>query len=256
MDTTTKKLEGPAITILMLTYNRADFLPTALKSVLSQTYTNWELVVIDDGSTDTTHALMETYTDTRIRYIHHHENAGLFVRRAESLSYANSPYTAVLDSDDYWTTTTKLAEQVSFLENHPNYVAIGTQAVLINVQGIMFGHHTIATSDGVIRKKILRRNQFVHSSLLIRTEILKKTTGYQPTLAEDLELILQLGTFGKLANLPDIHTAHRVHTGSQNDHGRTMAWAVARIVFVYAQKYPQGLVGIAYSALRILRSYI
>jgi glycosyltransferase involved in cell wall biosynthesis len=244
------------VSILMLTYNRAHFLPEAIDSVVQQTYQNWELVIIDDGSTDGTSGLMASYTDPRMRYIRHEDNAGLFVRRAESLSYATGTYTAILDSDDYWVTDTKLAEQVDFLENNQEHVIVGTQTNIIDEHGTFIKKHTVATTDKDIRDKILIRNQFVHSSLLIRTETLKQTAGYQPTLAEDLELILHLGLLGKLANLADFHTAHRVHTGSQNDHGRTMALAVTRIVSKYIKKYPNGLFGKTFSILRILRSYI
>ena len=256
MDTTTEITPTPLVSILMLTYNRADFLPEAIESVLRQTYSNWELVVIDDGSTDTTSVVMANYTDPRIKYIKHENNAGLFVRRAESLSYAVGTYTAVLDSDDYWVTNTKLAEQVAFLNENPEHVVIGTPALVIDSNGATLKKHAVATTDQNIRNKILIRNQFIHSSLLIRTEALKKTTGYQPTLAEDLELILQLGLLGKLANLPDFHTAHRVLQGSQNDRGRTMAKAVTKIVSTYIHKYPNGLFGKLFSILRILRSYL
>jgi glycosyltransferase involved in cell wall biosynthesis len=256
MDTTTENLTAPLVTILMLTYNRAHFLPAAIESVLGQTYTNWELVVIDDGSTDTTVELMKKYSDARIRYIRHEQNAGLFVRRKKSLAYATGIYTAVLDSDDYWTTQTKLTEQVTFLENHTEYVVVGTQTELIDAQGHSRGQHFVATTDNAIRHKILSRNQFVHSSLLIRTAALKKTTGYQATLAEDLELILQLGTLGKVANLSQVHTAHRVHSGSQNDHGRAMALAVDTIVSAHAQHYPNSWRGKIFSKLRLLKSYV
>jgi glycosyltransferase involved in cell wall biosynthesis len=255
MDTTPEKLTSPLVTILMLTYNRAHFLPEAIKSVLIQTYQNWELVILDDGSTDTTPQLMEMYTDPRIHYVRHEQNAGLFARRTESLSFTLGTYTAILDSDDYWTADTKLAEQVAFLEEQPDYVVVGTQATLITAEGTPHGTHSVLTADTDIRNKILTRNQFIHSSLLIRTEALKKTHGYQPTLAEDLELILQLGAFGKFANLPYPHTAHRVHAGSQNDHGRAMAQAVEKIVSTYKEKYPHGWYGVFFSKLRLLKSF-
>src|SRR3989344_753353 len=256
MDTTTEIKTKPLVTILMLTYNRAHFLPEAIQSVLRQTYQNWELIVIDDGSTDTTGVVMASYTDPRIRYIKHESNAGLFASRAESLSYATSTYTAVLDSDDYWIADTKLAEQVAFLNENPEHVVVGTHALVIDSNGVTLNKHEVATTDQDIRNKILIRNQFIHSSLLIRTEALKKTAGYQPTLAEDLELILQLGLLGKLANLPDFHTAHRILTGSQNDRGRTMAMAVTKIVSKYINKYPNGVFGKLFSLLRVLRSYL
>lgn len=238
----------------MLTYNRAHFLPQAIQSVLAQTYQNWELVVIDDGSTDTTKELVASFPDPRILYIRHDNNAGLFARRAESLNYAMGTYTAVLDSDDYWTQNTKLEEQVTFLEAHTDHVVVGTNAFIVTETGSVIGEAHYANSDEVIRKKILPRNQFIHSSILMRTSALKNTTGYQPTLAEDLELILQLGTFGKLANISKPYTAHRVHAKSENDHGMKMALAVDKIITAHKKEYPHYLLGKGMSYLRLTQA--
>lgn len=256
MDTATKKLNAPLVSILMLTYNRAHFLSEAIECVTGQTYENWELTVIDDGSTDNTKELMIGFSDPRIHYIRHESNAGLFVRRAESLSYVKGVYTAILDSDDYWTSPTKLAEQVAFLESNPEYVLVGTMTTLVDDKGALIGEYRTATTDAEIRAKILTRNQFTHSSLLIRTSALLKTLGYQATLAEDLELVLALGTHGKLANLPQLYTAHRVHTGSQNDRGLKMARAVDKIITSYAHTYPNALFAKVFSKIRLLRGYL
>ncbi len=240
----------------MLTYNRAHFLPEAIKSVLTQTYQNWQLVVIDDGSTDTTEELMMSYHDPRILYIRHENNAGLFVRRAESLSYAVGTYTAVLDSDDYWTQNTKLEEQVTFLETHTDHAVVGTNAHIVTETGSMTDETHYANHDEAIRKKILIRNQFIHSSILMRTAVLKQTNGYQSTLAEDLELILQLGTLGKMANLEGVYSAHRVHTKSENDHGSKMASAVDTIITLHKKEYAGYWLGKGMSYLRRTRAVI
>lgn len=236
----------------MLTYNRASFISEAITSVLTQTFTDWELTIIDDGSTDDTPTIVASFADARIRYVAHKTNAGLFARRAESLKHATEKYTAILDSDDYWTDKNKLAQQVAFLEANPEYVVVGTKAVIINKTGATIGSTQYATTDQLIRRAILTRNQFVHSSIVLRTAALAKTIGYQPTLAEDLELILQLGVVGKLANLSEEHTAHRVHTGSQNDRGIQMATAVHRIIKTHKNQYPGYLCALTTSYLRLL----
>jgi glycosyltransferase involved in cell wall biosynthesis len=231
----------PPVSILMLTYNRAHFIHEAIASVVNQTYQNWELFVIDDGSTDDTQVMVTAFGDSRIKYIKHEENAGLFVRRKESLDYASGKYTAILDSDDVWTEPNKLTDQVNFLETYLNYVVVGTQTILIDEKGQRLGQSNFSTNNAEIRSKILVRNQFTHSSILMRTEALKKTDGYLPTLAEDLELILQLGNIGLLANLPSFYTAHRVHANSANDHGLKMAVAVNSIVYKHANEYPRSI---------------
>jgi len=236
----------------MLTYNRAHFVREAVLSVISQTYANWELIIIDDGSKDDTKSVIENLGDKRIRYIKHEDNLGLHARRRQSLSYVTGEYTAVLDSDDYWTSPTKLASQVDFLEENKDHVVVGTMTKLIDAAGKDLGTCNFAASDTEIRKRILIRNQFTHSSILIRTEALKRTGGYQPTLAEDLELILQLGNLGQMANLNSYATAHRVHSDSENDHGLKMVGAVHQIIFNYRNFYPNYPLARAKSYLRLI----
>lgn len=227
----------PLVSIIMLTYNRVQYLEKAIKSVISQTYTNWELIIIDDGSTDTTAALVKNIEESRVRYIKHENNAGLHARRKESLSYPKGSYVAVLDSDDFWISSTKLQEQVDWLEEHIDCVLVGTFASLVDTEGTAFGTAKYETGDVTIRNKILQRNQFTHSAVMIRRDALQQTKGYQPILAEDLELFLQLGKLGTFANIPAPMTAHRVHEQSENDHGIKMCSAVHKIIARH-QTYP------------------
>jgi len=241
MDTTSENVNfvqhQPLVSILLLTYNRARYLKDAIASVIKQTHTNWELIIIDDGSTDSTKEVVQSFGESRIRYVRHAENAGLHARRKESLGYVKGEFVAVLDSDDYWVDEDKLAFQVAHLEEQTECVLIGTFAILVDETGTQIGQRDFATGDHSIRERILQKNQFIHSSVLMRTATLKKTRGYQPLLAEDLELFLQLGKLGTFANLPGYMTAHRVHAESENDHGIKMCSAVHRIIKRH-QDYP------------------
>ena len=241
----------------MLTYNRSHFISEAIQSVIKQNYTNWELIIIDDGSIDDTEKLIGRFNDSRINYIKHTKNLGLFIRRKESLNYIKGEYTAILDSDDYWISDKKITEQVNFLEKNPKHVAIGTMTTLVDSKNNVIGQSLFSNTDNAIRKKILIRNQFTHSSILFRSETLKKTLGYQPTLAEDLELILQIGSFGKFANLDGFYTAHRgLHDSSMNDRGLKMALAVHSIILKHRENYPNALIAILFSFIRLTKGYI
>lgn len=251
---TTAKINTPLVSILMLTYNRAHFLPAAVESVLSQTYPNWELFIIDDGSTDETPQTVSRYDDGRIKFIHHEKNGGLFARRKESLSYATGEYVAILDSDDYWPDPNKIAKQVEHMVNNPNCAVVGTQTILVDKDGKKLSNYLVCTDDKSIRNRILIQNQFVHSSLLLRKTMLEKTLGYQPTLAEDLELVLQLGVHGTFNNLDSLSTAHRVHGDSQNDHGPKMAEAVVNIIKTHGRNYPFPLLAKIFSQLRLFKA--
>ncbi len=242
--------ETPLVSVLMLTYNRALYLKEAIASVLAQTYQNFELIIIDDGSTDNTAEVVDSYQDSRIRYIKHENNAGLFARRKESLSYAQGEYIAVLDSDDLWIDTDKLTKQVEAMVDEPTLAVVGTQVRLIDEKGQTLRDYFYHTRDQKIRQNILLRNQFTHSAVLMRADFVKKTLGYQPTLAEDLELFLQLGKLGTFKNLESIATAHRVHGNSMNDHGPKMSKAVYEIVIKHKDSYPHKIVGLLVSWLR------
>ena len=229
----------PHVTILMLTYNRATFIREAIESALGQSYSNFTLVIIDDGSTDETPSLVATYHDNRIRYIRHEENAGLYARRRESLSYVTGTYAAILDSDDVWTDPEKLAAQVAYLEAHPKCVLVGTGFRMIDSAGVPGKEVHYAATDDAIRRRILIRQQFANSSILMRASALAETEGYLPYApAEDYELCLQLGLVGLFANLPITALAYRVHgasaTSKQHHHLRQI-W---RVVGLHRTHYP------------------
>ena len=105
MDTTTKKLNSfnsPLVSVLMPTYNRAHYIREALSSVLMQSYKNFELIILDDGSTDDTEKVVIEFNDSRIKYVKDSVNRGIVYRRNESLKLAKGKYLAILDSDDVW----------------------------------------------------------------------------------------------------------------------------------------------------------
>ena len=240
MDTTSKGLEEqPLVTVLVLSYNRARYIAEAIDSVLSQSYQNFELVIIDDGSTDQTCDILSKYTDPRIQTMLHNENAGLHARRAESLTYVTGKYTAVLDSDDLWTSVDKLAQQVAYMEANPGCAVVGTFITLMSPDGTTIGTNSYHSTDAEIRGSILSRNQFTHSSVLMRTALLRDAPGYRDTgLAEDLDLFLQLGLVGTFANLPHHMTSYRIHTESFNPQKQAMARAVLGIIQTHKHEYP------------------
>lgn len=226
----------------MLTYNRAHFLREAINSVLTQSYQNLELIIIDDGSTDATYSVIGEFSDPRIRYIQHTDNQGLTMRRKESLTHAQGVYTAVLDSDDIWTDSEKIEAQIHYMEEHPHCAVIGTFIALIDEYGKTIGNNHYKTTDASIRSHILVRNQFAHSCVLMRTSHIRKTAGYQDfPIGEDLDLFLQLGTVGTFANLPLETTAYRIHTNKASGKRSTVARAVLAIIKKHKDAYPNYL---------------
>jgi len=253
MDTTPQILTNPLVSIIMLTYNRANYIELAIQSVLDQTYQNWELLVLDDGSTDNTPEVMKRYsTDTRIKYIQDPVNKGLGRKRNESLSFPTGTYVAILDSDDLWTNNTKLAAQVAHLEANPLIAVVGTQITLIDAEGVQFGTGSYLLDDTSIRSNILVRNQFAHSSVMMRKSMLDKTAGYRAIYApsEDLDLFLQLGQFGTFANLPGTMLAYRVHKKGESALKSKVVRVVLLAIAAHKSEYPNYL--LAYTKFNLM----
>ncbi len=223
----------------MLTYNRAWSIGEAISSVLSQTYTNFELIIIDDGSTDNTREIVTGFADPRIKYINHEANQGLMARRKESLAAASGVYVAVLDSDDVWCDNNKLTEQINYLETNPETAIIGTNIIMIDSHGTEVGRNSYYTDDASIRNNILIRNQFAHSSVVMRKSLLEKTQGYGNfPVAEDLALFLDLGQYGTFANLLSYSTKYRINNNGEGSDKIKIISNVLAIIKLHKNTYP------------------
>lgn len=129
---------GDLVSIIMPSYNTAKFISETIESVLAQTYTNWELIIVDDCSSDDTDAVVEKYCDQRIRYLKNEKNSGAAVSRNNALREAKGRWIAFLDSDDLWMPE-KLEKQIAFMEkngyafSYTNYYEIDEQSQPLNV---------------------------------------------------------------------------------------------------------------------------
>ena len=229
---------SPLVSILMLTYNRAQFIEAALQSVFAQTYPEWELIIIDDGSTDNTAEVIARFPDKRIRYLKHTENLGLLIRRQESVHSGTGKYIAILDSDDLWLDPQKLEKQVEYMEQNPTCAVIGTFAATLTESGERQAVLGYPTTDDTLRPRLLCGSQFTHSSVMMRMETIKKTAGYRFPLAEDFDLFMQLGQHGTLANLPLVMTGYRIHQKSESRKRRAMIETALKIIKIHRHHYP------------------
>lgn len=253
----------PLVSIMMTTYNRADYTRLAILSILAQSYQNWELLVLDDCSSDNTGEMVAGYStnDARIKYLPAPENLGITKNRNRGFEFANGKYIAILDCDDIWTDPEKLKAQVTFLESNPEYVVVGTGVDIINHVGDKIGSLRYFTEDTDIRRKMLGRNQFTHSATLIRAEALPSRRPYDESGAvsiwEDYDLFLRLGLNGKLANLPENMTAYRVHDSNiSKEHRRSGALAHLDIIKRYNEHYPGYYLALLKGYLRLVLAWI
>lgn len=208
----------PKISIILITYNRSRFISEAIESVLAQSFSDWELLIIDDASTDDTRKIIENLIETekRIKYFFNKTNIGISKSRNMGLSLAQGKYIAIIDSDDIWDDSNKLKSQYNFLENNRDYALLGGGVIVINQNGQEIKKYYNPESDEKIRKKMLIKNPFAHSSVMYLKKAAVDLGGYDPKLKtlEDYDLYLKIGAKHKLYNLKKYFSKYRVHSGN------------------------------------------
>jgi len=190
------------ITILLPAYNAAPYICQAIDSVLAQSFTDFELLIINDGSTDDTEELIKRYTDKRIR-LHTQENKGLIETLNYGLQIARGTYIARFDADDVCYPD-RLKIQYDFLINNPGYVLVGTEADYADEQGnFIFTYHFRDYEDEEIKGSAFRTCPFIHSSVMYLRQAVIDAGGYDKNAItfEDHLLWRNLSSFGKMKNI-------------------------------------------------------
>ena len=204
----------PEISIVIPVYNAQSYLADAIQSVLSQTYVDWELVAVDDGSTDRSLEILNDFArrDSRIRVLPM-EHAGICRTRNTGIHAARGRYLAALDNDDVMLPD-RLQAQFDFLESRPDYVAVGTAGMLIDVEGDPINERTFPTSGEEVERELLAgRNPLMQSSMMFRRDAVIAAGSYQDgrNFAEDYDLFLRLTEAGQIGNLAEVLMLQRQH---------------------------------------------
>jgi glycosyltransferase involved in cell wall biosynthesis len=203
------------VSVIIPTYNRADTLPRAIDSVLSQTIEDIEIIIVDDGSTDETAAVVEGYDDPRIRFFQHEQNRNGAAARNTGIVAANGKYIAFLDSDDEWLEK-KLEQQLDRLRAKPNdFVGVycetdndraGLQRLLYKLVKALFPsfekrHVTEKNSELTRLIHLCQSPVGGTSTLLVKHDAVMKIGGFDPSFPrhQDLEFLIRLLKQGKLA---------------------------------------------------------
>ncbi len=205
----------PKVSVIICSHNREKLLPRAIDSVLNQSFKDFELIIIDDASSDATQQLVKDYIqkDDRIRYFKNDHNLGISKSRNRGCSLARANYIAMLDSDDWWLKQDKLLKQVKLLDSKPMIGLVGTGIVLYDEKDNFIKEDIFESEDKKIRRKILSKNQFAQSSVVFRKEAYLNAGSYNEEMivCDDLALWLEIGLRYKLANLPEALTAYLVN---------------------------------------------
>ena len=200
----------------MPVYNGALYLREAIDSILNQTYTDFEFLIINDGSTDDTEAIISSYSDKRIRLVNQ-KNAGVSAALNHGIQLAKGTYIARMDADDRCMPT-RLEEQMLFLDTHPEYIMIGADADYMDKDGMFVFHYS---NTGHSNEEISKRVDwitcpFLHSVVIYKKEAVIAAGSYDENayLFEDHFLWIKLIKMGKVANLKKALISVRLNPSS------------------------------------------
>jgi glycosyltransferase involved in cell wall biosynthesis len=201
----------PDVSVVLSVRNGGSDLPKAIATILEQSFANFELIAINNGSTDGTAAFLDGIEDPRVR-VFHQEDAGLAAALNRGISLARGRYIARQDHDD-WALPTRIEQQVRFLDANPEHALIGTCAEIWIGDHPTGRFHDHPTDDASLRFELLFNNPFVHSSVMIRRSALDQVGSYTTDPArqppEDYELWSRVARKFRVANLAERLTIYR-----------------------------------------------
>lgn len=204
----------PLISAILPVYNGKDHLKECIDSVLGQTFTNFEFIIVDDASIDNTPQILKEFAmkDTRIKVVTHKVNQKQTAAANTAINNAKGKYLARMDADDV-ALPTRFERQCEFLEANPEIGMVGTWTDTISETGKIIGQWRTASEPGMLNWNLLFGTSFAHSSVMMRSDIAKKVGLYQSPEAEDYDLWSRISRIAKVANLPEVLQQKRVWQG-------------------------------------------
>ncbi len=204
----------PIISVILPVYNGEDHLAACIKSVLHQTFKAFEFIIVDDASTDNTSQILQEFAlkDSRIRVFTHKVNQKQTAAANTAIKNANGKYLARMDADDI-ALPTRFEKQVKCMEENPNIGLLGSWVDIIdeneNILKVWYTHST----NGYLCWNLLFGTSFAHSSVMMRSNIVKRAGYYQSPEAEDFDLWSRISRIAGIANVPEVLQQKRVWAG-------------------------------------------
>lgn len=249
----------PLVSIIMPVYNPGQFLAPAMESILAQTYTNWELIAVDDASTDDSYKILKIYAknDKRIKVFKNKINVGVSKTANIALQLAKGQFIARMDSDDVMYPN-RLEEQVKYLQANSDVILVGGQCLLINEDGIKIGEKRFPTNYQDLKKMIFWNIPVQQPSTMVNRILLPKDFVWYDnkfTSAEEVELLFKFFKLGKVVNLKSYLLKYRIHgknTSLINPKETFYLTFQSRLKAIYKYGYIPSLKGIAISLAQLL----
>jgi glycosyltransferase involved in cell wall biosynthesis len=199
------------VSVVMAAYNAERYIDEAIDSILSQTFTDFEFLIVNDGSTDSTKEILELYKDPRIKVLDQ-SNQGCAFARNQAISQARGKYIAIMDADDV-SLPDRLKKTVAYLDEHPDVVLVGGSYIVKHENTDAETVIRPPTDDRILRKSLLRYAPFVDPANVIRKDAFEKAGGYKVDHGFDYELYSRLAKLGKLAGIEEPLVIIRRHDG-------------------------------------------
>lgn len=202
-------MKQPLISVIMSTYNEEKYIETSLKSLLNQTFKEFEIIIVDDASTDNTKQLIQNLQDERIRLICNEENQGLTKNLNKALKYVTGKYIARMDGDDI-AFPTRFEKQVQYMEKHPETMLVSCYTKSFGDSDLVFA---LPDDSEVLKVRMLVRPVYAHPGFMMRRKLIE--AGYQYNeeyrTAQDYEFASRVAEKYKIGLVPEVLLLYRVH---------------------------------------------
>lgn len=236
-----KKGIPPRLSIIMPVYNAERYVEEALKSLLSQTFDDFELIIINDGSTDNTLKILNDFLEDKRIFIHSQSNQGVVTALNKGVKLAKGKHIARADADDYFCPT-RLKIQYQFIERHSNIALLTSNFYKLYPDGFRLLVE-LPTCHNSLLHDLFIANRIMHGSVMIRKDSLLKAGGYSASWKhlEDYELWFRLTRVGQISNIPEPLSTMRIHEGSLSaryELEQVRKGVSLRIALILSHQYP------------------
>lgn len=240
----------------MPVYNAGDFLVEAIESIKRQTLKNWELICINDGSTDNSKKILEKYAkkDKRIKVYNFSKNKGIAFALNLGIDRAKGYYFARMDADDI-SKPSRLKTQIKYLKNNPLAVAVGSQLKLIDEKGKFIGYKKFPTDPKKIYKMMLIMMPIQHPTIMTYTKLMKKCRYANHSTSEDVSMFFKLLRYGNLINTKEVLFYYRVrpNSNSMKDPKKTFYLTLkSRIKAITRWSYKPNFLGLVVNLIQLI----
>lgn len=254
-------IKNPLVSVLMPAFNAQPYIDESIKSILRQSFKNFELLILDDASTDNTYKFAKRYEkkDKRVRVFCNKLNKNIAVSRNILVSKARGKYIAWQDADDV-SVKDRLKWQVNFLKKHPDVGMVGGYLKFFNKDGVQ-NIRKYASNDKQLRKKIFRYSPVAQPTAMIKKEALEYAGKYGKNLspAEDIEISFRIGVKYQFANIPKITLKYRNYHQSSTYQKLKKVELVTiktRLTYIFHKSYSFSLMDLVYNILQLASIFL